>query len=49
MFQYQIKALGASAGSGTGVCDGSGGGMNGSGTGTCDGTGPKGNQHRGGK
>lgn len=48
MFQYRNGALGTTGGSGNGVCDGTGGGMNGGGV--CDGTGPNGNsQKRGGK
>jgi len=47
MFQHRIRAFGDMNGSGTGICDGTGGGMNGSGV--CDGTGPHGNQKRGGK
>lgn len=46
MFQKRLGALGGSSGSGAGVCDGSGGGMDG--TGLCDGTGPNGTQKRGG-
>lgn len=40
MFQNRIKTLSGMNGSGTGICDGSGGGT--SGTGICDGTGPHG-------
>ena len=47
MFQKRIGALGEMGGSGSGVCDGTGGG--GTGTGICDGTGPNGRQNRGGK
>lgn len=47
MYQNRMGALGGMNGSGAGVCDGTGGGMNGSGV--CDGTGPNGGQKRGGK
>jgi len=48
MFQKRLGALGGMNGSGAGICDGSGGGING-GSGVCDGTGPNGGQKHGGK
>ena len=48
LYQFRNGALGSLSGSGAGVCDGTGGGMNG--TGVCDGAGPHGNgQKHGGK
>ncbi len=51
MFQNRLGQAGmaAGSGSGTGVCDGTGGNGDGTGTGICDGTGPHGSQKKGGK
>lgn len=46
-FQTRLNALGGANGSGTGICDGSGGGL--AGTGVRDGIGSHGSQKRGGK